>query len=213
MRATPTTHRHRLTIPVLAVLGVAAVVTGYLFGLDNATTQLPARYETLPQPVTQQVRAPLLLSASNTSVRAELGVDIVLFDVDPMEWAVVVMDDSIVRLAPAGSFDPYPTRSGLELLSVGDTEVRLHGDGGSIVFTVTVVPPGMVQVQGTVPPGLAESLVGLPLDEATTRIEQAGMQWRVLARDGVEYMATSDYSDRRVGLRVVDGHVAGAVTG
>ena len=53
-------------------------------------------------------------------------------------------------------------------------------------------------------------VIGKPLVEAAKLIEQAGLTYRVVARDGKHYMVTADFVSTRLDLEVRDGVVVAA---
>lgn len=60
---------------------------------------------------------------------------------------------------------------------------------------------------------LAEELVGLPEDDAVARIEEAGFEVRVVARDGEHFAVTEDYRPDRLNLTIQQGRVLEASVG
>lgn len=60
---------------------------------------------------------------------------------------------------------------------------------------------------------LAETLVGMPLEEAEAAVEEAGYTVRVLSVDGEAGPATSDFRTDRINLVVVDDEVTQATVG
>jgi heat shock protein HslJ len=87
---------------------------------------------------------------------------------------------------------------------------------------LTFAPDAAVSIEepGTDPMGpdaavvaLAETLVGMPLDEAEAAIEEAGYTARVLSVDGEGGPATTDFRTDRINLVVVDDEVTQATVG
>lgn len=53
-------------------------------------------------------------------------------------------------------------------------------------------------------PKLLEEVVGLGLDEADSMIRDAGFRYRVVHRDGENYVCTMDYCNDRLNLSITD---------
>jgi hypothetical protein len=60
---------------------------------------------------------------------------------------------------------------------------------------------------------LASHLTGVQEQEAISRIEKAGLVWRVGSRDGESFPLTLDFNPNRITLAIEDGIVVGASTG
>ena len=60
---------------------------------------------------------------------------------------------------------------------------------------------------------LADTLVGMPEQEAIAAVAAAGLTYRISAQDGETMMLTMDYVASRINLDIADGKVTGAVVG
>lgn len=60
---------------------------------------------------------------------------------------------------------------------------------------------------------LLEAVIGLGLNEADELIRAAGYRYRVVHRDGNNYICTMDYDTRRVNLHIMDRKITEARLG
>ena len=58
-----------------------------------------------------------------------------------------------------------------------------------------------------------EAYIGLTVEAAGTKADDAGRPWRVIMEDGVSKPVTMDFNDQRLNFTVVDGKVTNVTTG
>ncbi len=114
---------------------------------------------------------------------------------DGGQYTVIAVDDSFIQL-PA----PYPTDT-MPVETVVPAESVAPADTG-------VVPPVADESQAAAEE-VGKSIVGLPIEEATTAAEAAGFTVRVTTLDGAPQAATKDLRTDRLNVSVVDGVVVG----
>ena len=116
---------------------------------------------------------------------------------DGGEYMVIAVDDSFIQL-PA----PYPT----DTLPVDSMPIEPMPE--------VPVPSESVVVDATqaMAEEVGKSIVGLPVDEATTVAEGAGLIVRVTNLDGVDQAITFDMRLDRLNVSVVDGVVTGIIS-
>jgi heat shock protein HslJ len=106
----------------------------------------------------------------------------------------------------------------------GETLELLAGSEAVLTFAADSAPAeqatGSTDEPATDPVGpdsdavaLAESLVGMPIEEAESAVEDAGFELRVLTVDGEGGPATSDFRSDRINVDVEDGEVTKATVG
>ena len=110
---------------------------------------------------------------------------------DGGQYTVIAVDDSFIQLP-----EPFPT----------DTVV-LETTPPEPTDTVVVDETVAVDVDQAAAEEVGKSIVGLPIDEATTVAEAAGLTVRVTNLDGVEQAITFDMRTDRLNVAVVDGVV------
>ena len=89
------------------------------------------------------------------------------------------------------------------------TRLAVPGNPGS----TPTEPPGL---PGDIPNDIAEfakTLIGKPDIEAQTLTQQAGYTYRIVRRDGQDYVVTMDYSTDRINVDIVDGRVTNTSIG
>lgn len=117
-------------------------------------------------------------------------------------YTVIAVDDSFIQL-PA----PYPTETiPVDTITVETTPVETAPVESVPTDTVLVADNQAVAEE------VGKSIVGLPIDEATTVAEAAGFTVRVLLLDGVDQVATADLRTDRLNVSVVDGIVTGIIS-
>lgn len=110
---------------------------------------------------------------------------------DGGQYTVIAVDDSFVQLP-----DPFPT----DTVTV-ETASAEPSDAVDVAETVAVDDSQAAAEE------VGKSIVGLPIDEATTRAEAAGFIVRVTNLDGVDQAITFDMRLDRLNVSVVDGVV------
>ena len=115
-------------------------------------------------------------------------------------YTVIAVDDSFIQL-PA----PYPT----DTIPVDTMPVETVP--GETVPVETVLPTDTVVVDDSQAAAeeVGKSIVGLPIEEATTVAEAAGFLVRVTTLDGVGQAMTDDFRTNRLNVAVENGVVTG----
>jgi heat shock protein HslJ len=114
--------------------------------------------------------------------------------------AMAAEDAYFAGLAEVSGIEVYPE------------ELILTADGGAIL---TYAPDqhgdqgggGDMDEETAAAQALADTLVGMPADEAQSAAEEAGYTFRVLAEDGVNNAVTSDYRPDRINVEIESGKV------
>jgi len=158
----------------------------------NCEVEMP-----VPEPVTVQLTGvkmglTMIWAADNTIwllPAYEFSAD------DGGQYSVIAVDDSFIQL-PA----PYPAEP-MPIETVVPAESVAPGD--------TDVVPTTADVSQNVAEEVGKSIVGLPIEEATTTAATAGFTVRVTTLDGVIQVATADLRTDRVNVSVANGVVTG----
>lgn len=87
------------------------------------------------------------------------------------------------------------------------------GDMNVLVYSVTPQPPTDDLTITEETEALAASVVRMPEEQAKETVEAADHTWRVVARDGVSFPVTEDYSPTRINATITDGTVTETTIG
>ena len=87
------------------------------------------------------------------------------------------------------------------------------GDVNVLVYSVAPQPPADDLTITEETEALAASVVGMAETQAQETVEAADHTWRVVARDGVSFPVTEDYSPTRINATIVDGTVTETTIG
>jgi hypothetical protein len=167
--------------------------------------------------------------------------DTTVDDVQPIE-EVPPVDETLVDVQPekitititsvAMSYTVMYEENGTQTLMPAFTYSNKQGEVGTVValsddlfafeeVTDTTVDGGEPKPEPGPEPGAnepipaekANTLVGLTEDEAMKTASSAGWEFRIAARDGEQYMLTTDYVMNRVNVTIVEGIVTEVTVG
>lgn len=163
--------------------------------------------------------APVILTSADTQASAMLGRDRVVFDLDdPSSWEAELSPAGLARFIPGGLQDGFETSSSLELIAPGVLTVVLTGADGQVRTHLLTILENPDSTAGdlndkSATKEFADSLLGKTEELAIKAVLDAGLLYRIVARDGDEYALTADYRPNRVNMRIVDDLVVDAVVG
>lgn len=156
---------------------------------------------------------------------------------DVTDWQAEILPPGIVSFLPGHAEGGAVFNPAFEPVSPGTATVLMNDtvSGARITFTVVVTDapatpqpgPSVVPPPPSPPSGpgqdwdrvavetqwFADTLVGLPEDDATEAATRAGYTVRVVSRDGEGFAITMDYSPTRIDLDVDEGVVTAARVG
>jgi hypothetical protein len=200
--------RHRFA--AVALTAGALLLTGCASSVEPRPEPLP------PAAPLPGLGAPIILNETERRALVQLGRDSVVFSVkDPTSWTATISPADAGLFIPGTDVDGLVTNPAVELTRIGDVTVTLtNSTGRTLQFVLTVISPtSEFESISRLASQFTANLVGLTESDATAQIEEAGLTFRVVSRDGVGLPATKDYSPRRINLEIVDGLVVGALIG
>jgi hypothetical protein len=97
----------------------------------------------------------------------------------------------------------------------GDDDDDVAADTGDSTTTVEETTPATDEPAEDDPVVEAgtEDYVGLTVEEAGAKADDAGVVWRVVSEDGEDLAVTMDFQPERLNFTVVDGVVTGVTLG
>lgn len=107
-------------------------------------------------------------------------------------------DENIV----GGSETPVET-----VITAPSDAVTESDDTTKVIASCPEIPATTIDMENPIPADAAAQLVGLNEQVATTCAANEGWKFRVVARDGEDFMVTADYRTDRVNLTVENGIV------
>lgn len=170
----------------------------YLLGASVSSVQMPEGVTLTFEQATVGGQAPVNSWSADYTATATGGLEL-----GPIASTLMAGPDEAMRaeeayLALLESVDGYTAVEAGELyLFDGQMQV--------LTFTTTQQPSEPQISDATL--AVAQDVVGMTESEAQAAVEEAGLIWRVAARDGEQYALTEDYVVSRVNATIVDGTV------
>lgn len=153
----------------------------------------------------------------------ETPVEDTLIDVEPekiiipitsvaMSYSVMYEEDGKQTLMPAFTYSNKDGEVGT-VIALSDDLFTFEEVTDTTIDNGEPMPEPAPGITEPIPAEKAETLIGLSEDEAIKTASSLGWEFRVAARDGEQYMLTTDYVMNRVNVTIVEGTVTEVTVG
>ncbi len=176
----------------------------YLLGASVSSVQMPGGVTMTFEEKTVSGKAPVNSFSGEYTATSTGGLTFGDLAMTLMAGPEDLMQAESAFMALLGTVDGYTT--------VGAGELYLFDDQAQVLTFTTTEQPDPATLAATAE-AMATTVVGMGETEAQTAVEEAGLTWRVVSRDGEDFAVTEDYSTSRINATIVDGKVTAATVG
>lgn len=170
----------------------------YLLGASVSSVQMPEGVTMTFDKATVGGQAPVNSWSADYTATATGGLEL-----GPIASTLMAGPDDAMR-AEEAYFALLATVDGYTAVEAGELYL-FDGQAQVLTFTTTQMPSDPEISDATM--AVAQDIVGMNEATAQAAVEEAGLVWRVAARDGEQYALTEDYVVTRVNATIVDGAV------